>query len=130
MQLRFQDRRTYANGRTYYCDGPDDYSTDGLQMSEQIEELEEETPRGTLKVGEVHPMAHSAFEYVKNFLTMNNMGLIVESLASIALSGNRNAEVCLETVQRIMAGDVVSDRYLLGLAWMFKQMEENETHSC
>jgi len=40
-----------------------------------------------------------------------------EALASTALSGNRLAEICMGTIDRLAKGEPVSDRYLLGLAW-------------
>jgi hypothetical protein len=44
-----------------------------------------------------------------------------ESFASSALEGNRLAEICGETLERIMTGQPVSDRYLLGLAWAMEE---------
>lgn len=88
------------------------------------ETIEETTP-GTLAVGEFHPAATSAYTYVKSKMkSLVKLALVRESLASNALSGNRLAEVCLETLERIIEKKPISDRYLLGLAWMMKLMEE------
>ena len=81
---------------------------------------------GTIKENEYHPAANSAMAYVKNYLRdigIKGVFRLRESFASSALSGNRLAEICLETLNRICSGDVVSDRYLLGLAWTLNTME-------
>ncbi len=75
---------------------------------------------GTLALGEPHPMAHSALEYVVNNATASIEG----ALSSCALSGNRLAEVCSETLRRVKYREPVSDRYILGLAWYLKTLEE------
>ena len=43
-----------------------------------------------------------------------------EAFASVSIAGNRLAEVCSETLRRAMAGEPVSDRYLLGLCWVMR----------
>lgn len=84
---------------------------------------------GTLKQGEYHPAADSALKYIREYVLQDPF--IIESLASTALSGNRTAELGHETLRRIMNGEPISDRYLLGLAWTFKQIEElKEKESC
>ena len=81
---------------------------------------------GTLRLGEHHPAADSAFAWVKEQLLKNSMDavLLQDSFASCGLSGNRTAELCSETLRRILNGESVSDRYLLGLAWTMREMEE------
>jgi len=76
----------------------------------------------TLDPEEPHPCAHSAFGYVKRQILTQPM--LLEAIASTALSGDRCAEICWSTIERIKNGEVVSDRYVLGLAWLFKQLEE------
>lgn len=78
----------------------------------------------SLEEGEIHPAAHNAYAYIKESLGLRPM--LVEAMASCALSGNRMAEVCLGTLERLRNDDPVSDRYILGLAWMLKEMEESE----
>jgi len=78
---------------------------------------------GTLKDGEYHPAADGAFRYIKS-KPVDELLLLQESFASCAIEGNRLAEICSETLDRIMTGQAVSDRYLLGLAWTLKQMGE------
>jgi hypothetical protein len=82
---------------------------------------------GTLVIGEFHPATHSAYRYAKSRL-MTDLYLL-EALASTALSGNRQSEICYETAQRILSSAPVSDRYVLGLAWTLKMMEEMESIS-
>ncbi len=76
---------------------------------------------GTLNEGEFHPAATDAMKYI---LSLDNLAMHLEAFSSCALSGNRLADVCAETLRRVMMGDPVSDRYLLGLAWTLKGMEE------
>jgi len=86
-----------------------------------------ENEPGTLAFGETHPAAHSAFTFVKEKLLTKPMW--IEAIASTALSGDRMAEIYYETARRIMAGEPVSDRYLLGLAWMFNMLENGEKNN-
>lgn len=84
--------------------------------------------KGTLKPNEIHPAADSALEFVKYFLKsdLNRCFRIRESFASTAIAGNRLSEVCLETLNRILNGDAISDRYLLGLAWTLMSLNKIE----
>lgn len=78
----------------------------------------------TLKEDEFHPSAISAFSYIKSRLFLDP--LVVEAVASSALSGNRTAEICYGTITRIKNNEPVSDRYLLGLAWLLKKIKWNK----
>lgn len=73
-------------------------------------------PPGTLKPGEPHPAARAALEYVAT-LPFWRLTALAESFSSCAIDGNRFAEVCAETLRRVMNREPVSDRYILGLAW-------------
>ncbi len=75
--------------------------------------------RGVLGASEPHPLAEDAMRYV---LSLNPVYLssVMEALASCAIEGNRSAEICGETLRRLLAGEPVSDRYLLGLAWSLR----------
>lgn len=77
----------------------------------------------TIKENEYHPAANSALKYLNSLGTLKLMQY-QESFASCAIEGNRLAEICSETLDRIMRKDKTSDRYLLGLAWTIKSMEE------
>lgn len=76
-----------------------------------------------LKSGEVHPTAYSAMAWFKAWKLSDPLKFIqvMEALASTALSGNRQAEICLGTINRLEHGQMVSDRYLLGLCWFLKE---------
>lgn len=51
---------------------------------------------------------------------------IKESIYSTALSGNKLANYCVGTIERLAAGEPVSDRYLLGLAWLVRSIAEDK----
>lgn len=78
--------------------------------------------RGTLEPTEYHPAADSAKTYISK-LGFEKICHLKEAFASTAIEGNRLAEICLETLDRLTTGQPVSDRYLLGLAWTIKSME-------
>ena len=73
-----------------------------------------------LKHKEPHPSALKALEYIQSLPTSELM-LWRESFASCAIEGNRLAEVCLGTLNRLLNSETVSDRYVLGLAWAIKE---------
>lgn len=94
-----------------------------------IDENESLSP-GTLAIGEIHPCAHIAMHYIKQSLIKNaDLFSIREALASCAISGNRLAEVCNETLRRILDKEPVSDRYVMGLAWFLYSRENKESVS-
>lgn len=77
---------------------------------------------GTLKEGEVHPATYIARKYIlRDPLKLMQYQ---EALASCALADDRMAEVCCETLRRLLASEPVSDRYLMGLAWLLWSMDE------
>lgn len=82
--------------------------------------------KGCLALGEYHPAADSAMNFVRQFLMNERYFLIKASISCTALAGGRLSEICLETIERIERGDPVSDRYLLGLAWFLKEIMECE----
>ncbi len=86
----------------------------------------------SLKEGEPHPVAYGAKQWISDYLVGKlpnhsaiNVEMLVESLASTALSGNKTAEICLSTLQRLLNGEPVSDRYVLGLAWLLRGMKDD-----
>ena len=81
--------------------------------------------RGTLNPSEPHPMAHNAHRYIISRGHKKN-SLSLEALSSCAIEGNRLAEVCAETLRRVMYNEPVSDRYILGLSWYLKELDEEE----
>ena len=46
----------------------------------------------------------------------------LEAFSSCAIEGNRLAEICSETLDRLLKSEPVSDRYLLGLAWAMRSV--------
>lgn len=75
---------------------------------------------------EPHPAALDALAWIRQ---QPHLPLWLESFASTALSGNRSAEICGETLRRLLAGEPVSDRYVLGLAWTmrYSQMKPDDS---
>lgn len=80
--------------------------------------------KGALSIGEYHPASKSAMEYVRKKTLETDFFILKESIASTAIDGNRCSEICLETLTRIETGQNVSDRYLLGLAWFLRDIED------
>lgn len=81
--------------------------------------------RGELKVGEPHPVAYDAKEYLAG-LGVEKLMMYLEAYSSCALEGNRLGEICAETLDRLIHGKPVSDRYILGLAFSIRNMEEKK----
>lgn len=79
--------------------------------------------KGELNTGEPHPVSYQAIGYIKS-LDLKELVMIKEALASSALEKNRTAEICLETLNRLMENKPVSDRYILGLAFFIKLMQD------
>lgn len=82
--------------------------------------------RGELKPGEIHPAAAGALRFVQSF-KVEELCMWKEAFASTAIEGNRLAEICGETLDRIMTGKPVSDRYILGLAWTIRESKDDPT---
>ena len=76
--------------------------------------------RGTLRPGRPHPAARSALAWFRN-RPVSVLLQWQEAFASTALEGNFAAEVCGETLRRLLEGEPVSDRYLLGLVWVMRE---------
>ena len=81
--------------------------------------------RGDLKKGEPHPAASSALEYLSS-LGIEKLNVYMGAFSNVAIESNRLGEICSKTLHRILLNEPVSDRYLLGLAWTIKSMEERE----
>lgn len=82
-----------------------------------------------LRPDEAHPAAQDAYGWLLSFLRQSDLEAFtwIETFGALALSGNRLAEVCLSTLRRLVDGNPVSDRYLLGLAWTLRTVEEGAT---
>ncbi len=78
-----------------------------------------------LNPNEPHPSARYALKWIQS-LPIHELGMWNESFASNAIEGNRMAEICSETLDRLLSGKPVSDRYLLGLAWAMRYEDETK----
>jgi len=87
--------------------------------------MSEDLERGTLKKGELHPSTSDAMGYIKSF-TYAQLCMYLESFSSCAIEGNRLAEICACTLNRYIEGDNISDRYILGLSWALRNMEDSK----
>ena len=81
--------------------------------------------RSTLAPMEPHPAKDSAVDYLAS-LGYERILILLESFSSCAIEGNRLAEVCAGTLRRLLDKEPVSDRYLLGLAWTIRDMEDTD----
>lgn len=98
-------------------------------VAESCEKIlnEESSVRGELGSKEPHPAAWSAQDWLRS-LSLVELAEWKKSISSTAIEDNRLGEVCGETLDRLTAGKLVSDRYLLGLAWTmrFGKEESND----
>ena len=72
-----------------------------------------------LTPGEPHPAALAAMAWLQN-IPLPELFQWKETFASLAIDNNRLSEICLGTLDRLLSGKPVSDRYLLGLAWTIR----------
>lgn len=79
--------------------------------------------RGTLAPTEPHPAARSALRWIQT-QPMTELLRWQEAFSSCAIEDNRLAEVCAETLRRVMNSEPVSDRYLLGLVYAMRWKDE------
>lgn len=77
---------------------------------------------GTIIEG-YHPSADSAMRFIRG-IDIKELLRLQESFASTALSGNDLSKILLQTLNRVLQGNAVSDRYLLGLAWFIRDTLE------
>lgn len=86
------------------------------------------TDPSEIKEDEFHPAARSAYRWLKGFMITNSHDWLryKEAIASAAISGNRQAEICMGTIERLRASLPISDRYLLGLAWTILHLHNHD----
>lgn len=84
--------------------------------------MSEPTP-GTLIGSEPHPAAYLAQAWIAQ-QTPSFLNSWREAFASSSLATNgRMSTICGETLDRLLNGQPVSDRYILGLAFVMQQGE-------
>lgn len=81
--------------------------------------------RGFLKTGEPHPASINAARWIMGQPAIE-LARWEEAFNSCAIEGNRLAEICAETMRRLRTGEMVSDRYVLGLAWAMQDNSKGE----
>lgn len=81
-------------------------------------------PEYTIPETSHHPSADDAMHWLKTFMRTRPQEYLIikESIYSTALSGNELANYCVGTIERLAASEPVSDRYLLGLVWLVRDM--------
>lgn len=85
---------------------------------------QENKSRRTLKLKEPHPAIKSALKFIAS-IPQEKPWAYQAAFSSNAIEGNRLAEICGETLYRLLNKKPVSDRYLLGLAWELKAMTDD-----
>lgn len=87
--------------------------------------MKDQKDESELKIGEYHPAAADAMRWFNEWKTKSITRYIQtrEAIASTALSGNRLSQICNGTLDRLEKGESVSDRYLLGLCWILRDIE-------
>lgn len=81
---------------------------------------------GVLGEDEPHPASISALLYIKSWTQGNltELAQVQEIFARFSVQGNRQAQVCYDTLHDIMNNEEPEDLYILGLAWTLKQMKD------
>lgn len=74
---------------------------------------------------EPHPAALAAMAWLQK-VPLPELIRWQAAFASMAIDENRLAEICLTTLDRLLSGKPVSDRYLLGLAWTIRSDQDGE----
>lgn len=86
---------------------------------------EDEDKELQLPLGVPHPAAVSAYEYIEQ-LSLAELMKWQEAFAGIALTEEDSllASTCSTTLDRMIKGETIGDRYILGLAWTIRNMLE------
>lgn len=82
---------------------------------------------GTIVEG-YHIAANLALKYIQR-LGLKKLYMYLESFSSCAIEGNDLAGVCAGTLRRVLNRQKLGDRYVLGLAWILRNMEEEDMNS-
>ena len=86
----------------------------------------QEVDRSTLLPNEPHPMGYEALEYIRA-IPVTRLFTYRESMASCAIENNRTSEICLGTLNRVLEGRPISDRYVMGLMIFLMKLENKTT---
>lgn len=64
-----------------------------------------------------------AKEYIKEFLSRNNIQKVMELLSTSPLSEGMIASVCLDTLEKFIRNESVNCHYIMGLAWLLTTLD-------
>ena len=78
-----------------------------------------------LKPGEHHPSAISALRYIQS-RPVEELYLFIEACASCGIEGNRLSNILASTLNRILKGQPVGERYVLALAFEYKRIHKDD----
>jgi len=84
--------------------------------------------RGELKPGERHPSSNAAWDIIWAH-SRTDIHNAMEAFSSCAIEGNRLAEVCAETLRRLLSAEPVSDRHIMGLALTLQKVKPPKTYT-
>jgi hypothetical protein len=79
--------------------------------------------KGMLKEGECHPAVGYAMKYLQS-LGIDKKYRYLEAFNSNKLGDNRVSAVCSETLIRYLKSEDITDKYILGLAWCIRDLED------
>lgn len=83
--------------------------------------------KDTLETGKPHPAAKYAQQWIAS-QDIHKLHSWLEAFASTAIEGNHCSEICVGTLNRLLKGEPVSDRYILGLAWVMKYGDDDKNN--
>jgi len=78
-----------------------------------------------LKQGEHHPTTKSALRYIQS-RSPQDLIIFREACASCSIEGNRMSEILGDTIDRILKGQPVGERYVLALAFEYQRIQDND----
>lgn len=83
--------------------------------------IQSEADPTELAEDEIHPVAGNCLEYIRA-IPPEMLDRYRRTFALEAKDGNRLAQVCEGTLNRLLSKQPVSDRYLMGLAWTLRDL--------
>lgn len=81
---------------------------------------------GTIAADSYHPIADDAMRWFKQNALTEEYARSKMAILMAAEDGNRTAQICAATIERLAKGAPVSDRYLLGLCWFLMELQNKE----